>query len=112
MVVSAHDRVLGPEDAPAVPPRVPFPTSTSQNTIVELTNPSVTVPAVVKSRIEQTAGGDPLTRVQRAPVFPDAMWPPLSAQSNEWLFGGLEHIPPTPRYSRSPTNPSWPPTWS
>ncbi|KOG12508.1 MULTISPECIES: hypothetical protein [Streptomyces] len=93
MVVSAHDRVLGPSDAPPIPHREPFPTGTSQNGIVALTDPSVTVPAVVASRVDRPAGTDPQAPVQWAPVFPDPMWPPLSEQSNEWLFGGLEHIP-------------------
>ncbi|MFB6838355.1 hypothetical protein [Streptomyces sp. NPDC056361] len=93
MVVSAHDRVLGPSDAPPVPHRDTFPAGASQHTIVALTDPSVTVPAVVASRVDRPAGTDPEAPVQWAPVFHDAMWPPLSRQSNEWLFGGLEHIP-------------------
>ncbi|MFE6288032.1 hypothetical protein [Streptomyces sp. NPDC057877] len=93
MVVSAHDRVLAPTDAPAVPPRDPFPTGSSQSAVVRLTDPSVTVPAVVDSRVDRPSGGAGDAPVQWAPVFPDAMWPPLSEQSDEWVFGGLEHIP-------------------
>ncbi|WP_426361832.1 hypothetical protein [Streptomyces sp. E-08] len=93
MVVSAHDRVLGPSDAPPIPYRDTFPAGTSQNAVVALTDPSVTVPAVVASLVERPEGTGPEAPVQWAPVFQDAMWPPLSRQSNEWLFGGLEHVP-------------------
>ncbi|MEV7280879.1 hypothetical protein [Streptomyces sp. NPDC093111] len=93
MVVSAHDRVLQPSDAPTIPPRDAFPAQDTQRRIVDLTDPAVTVPAVVKALVEVPAGGAPDVPVQWAPVFHDAMWPPLSAQSNEWLFGGLDHVP-------------------
>ncbi|MFI8521812.1 hypothetical protein ACIGEZ_28950 [Streptomyces sp. NPDC085481] len=93
MVVQAHDRVLAPSDAPSIPPRDTFPAQQTQQKIVELTDPAVTVPAVVDALVERPAGTDPDVPVQWAPVFGDAMWPPLSAQSNEWMFGGLQHIP-------------------
>ncbi|MGY3684948.1 hypothetical protein [Streptomyces sp. TE33382] len=93
MVVSAHDRALKPSDAPPVPPRDNFPAQQTQQAIVRLTDPAVTVPAAVGARVDRPDAGDPDTPVQWAPVFPDAMWPPLSAQSTEWMFGGLEHIP-------------------
>ncbi|WP_405860954.1 hypothetical protein OG361_37770 [Streptomyces sp. NBC_00090] len=93
MVVQAHDRVLRPSDAPPIPPRDTFPAQQTQQQIVQATDPAVTVPAVVDALIERPAGTDPEVPVQWAPVFRDAMWPPLSAQSNEWMFGGLEHVP-------------------
>ncbi|MFF3734926.1 hypothetical protein ACFYXM_32745 [Streptomyces sp. NPDC002476] len=93
MVVSAHDRVLKPSDAPPVPHRDTFPAQQTQQTIVDLTDPAVTVPAVVGARVDRPDGGDPETPVQWAPVFTDAMWPPLSARSTEWMFGGLDHLP-------------------
>ncbi|MFZ3493293.1 hypothetical protein ACODT5_08695 [Streptomyces sp. 5.8] len=93
MVVQAHDRVTGPSDAPPIPPRDTFPAQQTQQKIVELTDPAVTVPAVVDALVERPAGTDPEVPVQWAPVFTDAMWPPLSAQSTEWMLGGLEHVP-------------------
>ncbi|MEU5129650.1 hypothetical protein [Streptomyces mobaraensis] len=93
MVVSAHDRSLKPSDAPPVPTRDPFPAQQNGQLIVGLTDPAVTVPAAVAARVDPPDGGDPQTPVQWAPVFTDAMWPPLSGQSREWMFGGLEHVP-------------------
>ncbi|MFE5655661.1 hypothetical protein ACFQ9H_05685 [Streptomyces sp. NPDC056517] len=93
MLVQAHDRVLGPSHAPPIPARDPFAASQTQQKIVDLTDPAVTVPAVVDTLVERPAGTDPEVPVQWAPVFHDPMWPPLSAQSNEWMFAGLQHIP-------------------
>ncbi|MFE4593287.1 hypothetical protein [Streptomyces laurentii] len=93
MVVSAHDQSLKPSDAPPVPSRDTFPAQSTRQALVDLTDPKTTVPAAVGARIDRPDTGDPEAPVQWAPVFPDAMWPPLSAQSTEWMFGGLDHIP-------------------
>ncbi|MFF8407567.1 hypothetical protein ACF06P_38785 [Streptomyces sp. NPDC015684] len=93
MVVQAHDRVLRPSDAPAIPPRDTFPAQQTQQQVVALTDPAVTVPAVVDALVQRPPGTDPQAPIQWAPAFPDAMWPPLAAQSNEWMFAGLQHVP-------------------
>ncbi|WP_329453265.1 hypothetical protein OG894_42525 (plasmid) [Streptomyces sp. NBC_01724] len=93
MVTSANDTLHKPSDAPEVPARTAFPTAEAHLAVVEVINPAHAVTATVASAVQRPATGDNATPIQWAPSFTDPMWPPLAAQSTEWLLAGLEDVP-------------------
>lgn len=97
MIVDAQERLLRPSDVPALDPRATLPLDDVRRTVVELTDPVRSLRAVFGARIKRPPGAaaaDDTDPVQWAPSFPEPMWRPLSALSNDWLLAGLDKLPP------------------
>jgi hypothetical protein len=63
-------------------------------------NPERTIPARVASEVPRiepvvaSGDGDPLRPILAAPRFPNAMYESLRELANEFVFPGIEHVPP------------------
>jgi hypothetical protein len=79
-------------------PAPPMDLSDTKTNLLESVNPEKTINARVRASLK-TAGGarsdaDPLEPILDAPDFPQPMYEALRDLSQDFLFPGLEHVPP------------------
>jgi len=72
--------------------------SAIRTTIVSAVDPKLTIPASIGPRLVRTAGfpwnpPDPIEPVMAHPEFPQPMYKPLAALSQDWVLPGLSDIP-------------------
>lgn len=79
-------------------PAPPLDLSETKAGLLESINPEKTIKTRVQASLSLTAaiepGGDPLEPILDAPDFPQPMYEALRDLSQDFLFPGLEHVPP------------------
>lgn len=84
---------IAPEATP-----LPMNLSATQRAFLESVSPEKTITARVEASLEIAGGtgttGDPLEPIMDAPDFPHPMYEALRDLSQDFLFPGLEHVPP------------------
>lgn len=77
---------------------LPMDIPTTREQLLESVNPEKTIPARVQASLimpdDAETTGDPLEPVLDAPNFPQPMYEALRDLSQDFLFPGLEHVPP------------------
>jgi hypothetical protein len=81
-----------------LPTLLPIDIPTTREQLLESIDPEKTIPARVQASLvmpdDAATSGDPLEPVLDAPHFPQPMYEALRDLSQDFLFPGLEHVPP------------------
>jgi hypothetical protein len=86
--------------APNATAAAPADLATLQATLLTTLNPNATVAALLGTVVQTgpslnwTGAGDPLAPIMAAPNFPQPMYVPLSAWSQDWLLPNVSDVPP------------------